>query len=91
MALDKNDLNEIKKIVDSSVEDSTESLARMVNSGFNSVQKEINGMKSEMNDRLKKLEIGQEDIKLRLDNVAYRFELQNLERRVILLEKKAKF
>jgi hypothetical protein len=41
--------------------------------------------------RLDKLEQGQEDIKLRLDNVAYRFELQELERRVTLLEKKARF
>lgn len=29
-----------------------------------------------------------EDIKLRLDNVAYRFELVNLEKRVDVLEKK---
>ena len=40
--------------------------------------------------RLGHLEQGQEDIKLRLDNVAYRFELQELTRRVTLLEKRAK-
>ena len=34
------------------------------------------------------LEHGQEDIKLKLDNVAYRFELVELQRRVALLEKR---
>ena len=35
--------------------------------------------------RLNTLEQGQEDIKLRLDNVAYRFELRDLEKTVKLL------
>ena len=76
----------------------TDDLARMVNSGFNTVQKDIQGMRQEMNCRLgnvenvvKKLENGQEDIKLRLDNVAYRFEFVELKRRVTLLERKAGF
>ena len=38
--------------------------------------------------KLSWLERGQEDIKLKLDNVAYRFELVELQRRVELLEKK---
>lgn len=37
---------------------------------------------------LKVLEDGQEQIKLRLDNVAYRFELEALQKRVEFLEKK---
>ena len=35
------------------------------------------------------LKTGQEEIKLRLDNVAYRFELIELQRRVQLLEQRA--
>jgi hypothetical protein len=35
------------------------------------------------------LEQGQEDIKLKLDNVAYRFEVKDLEKRVDRLESKA--
>lgn len=96
-----------------------DSLAIMVNKGFNEVKNDmgktrddIGEMKEEMNTRLDKLEKGhdemdnhldeanarlgkiergQEEIKLKLDNVAYRFELQELQRRVELLEKKAKF
>lgn len=77
-------------------------LAVMVKKGFDESKGEINGVKDEMRDemdgmrgemnaRFDNLERGQEDIKLRLDNVAYRFELQEIERRVVLLEKKAKF
>ncbi|MEK9180707.1 MAG: hypothetical protein AAB871_00550 [Patescibacteria group bacterium] len=36
-----------------------------------------------------KLEQGQEEIKLKLDNFAYRFELVELQRRVQLLEKRS--
>lgn len=38
--------------------------------------------------KFESLEKGQEDIKLRLDNVAYRFELVELQNRVEFLEKK---
>jgi len=37
------------------------------------------------------LEKGQEEIKLRLDNVAYCFELVELQKRVEILEKKISF
>ncbi len=37
---------------------------------------------------LNNLEQGQEEIKLKLDNVAYRFELVELQKRVEFLEKK---
>lgn len=40
-----------------------------------------------MDNRLAALENGQEEIKLRLTNVAYRFELEKLEKRVKALEK----
>jgi len=55
-------------------------LARMVADGF-----------AEMKERMDRLEIGQEDIKLRLDNAAWRFEFKALDKRVTVLEKKVKF
>ena len=45
--------------------------------------------REEMKADIGQLKEGQEQIKLRLDNVAYRFELVELQRRVKLLEKKA--
>ncbi len=54
-----------------------EDLARIVKNGFDDVYKKLRG-----------LEQGQEDIKLRLDNVAYRFEVQELKKRVEKLELK---
>lgn len=59
-------------------------------------QEETNGRltalehgQEETNGRLTALERGQEDIKLRLDNVAYRFEINDLDRRVKFLEHQA--
>ena len=63
-------------------------LAVMINGGFNATQKIINENQKENNRRFNLLESGQEDIKLRLDNVAYRFELIQLQSRVKRLEKK---
>ena len=42
-----------------------------------------------MDEQFAKLETGQEDIKLRLDQAAWRFEVQALEKRVKILEKHA--
>jgi len=92
MALEKNDFVQIEKIV----EKSTENLAVMINGGFNATQKIINENQKFNNQRFDQidkrfdtLESGHEDIKLRLDNVAYRFELIELQSRVKRLEKKA--
>ena len=54
------------------------------------VQKGFSGLADEMNNRFTVVENRLEKIELRLDNVAYRFEVQDLERRVTVLEKKAK-
>lgn len=51
-------------------------LAVMMKKGFDS-----------MDQQFARLEMGQEDIKLRLDQAAYRFELQALQKRVEVLEK----
>lgn len=52
-------------------------LAGMIKVGFDETQA-----------KFEVLERGQEDIKLRLDNVAYRFEIVALEKRVEVLEHK---
>lgn len=59
-------------------------LARMVNSGFTRVE---SGQKK-LESRMTTLEQGQEDIKLRLDNVGHKFEIKALEKRVKKLEEK---
>ena len=66
-------------------------LGRMVKKGFDHVDKRFDHVDKRFNDvdkrfdrvenRLVNLENGQEEIKLRLDQVAYRFELEDLEKR----------
>jgi hypothetical protein len=60
-------------------------LGAMVAKGFEHIDDEFGLVKN----RLESLEDGQEQIKLPLDNVAYRFELIDVQRRVTLLEKRA--
>lgn len=65
-------------------------LALMVKQGFDAVDKRFESVDERfesIDNRLENLEKGQEEIKLRLDNVAYRFELLELEQRVHYLEK----
>jgi len=62
-----------------------EDLAVMIKKGFDSVDERFNKVEKE----LKELRAGQDDIVLRLDNVAYRFELNELKQRVFVLEQKA--
>jgi hypothetical protein len=59
-------------------------LARMIKRGFDDVDRKF----AKVNTRLDNLERGQEDIKLKLDQVAYRFELNELEKRVQKVELK---
>jgi hypothetical protein len=63
-------------------------LAIMVKNGFDDLQGQINNGFSAVKTDTKELKEGQEEIKLRLDNVAYRFELVELQKRVDLLEKR---
>lgn len=68
-----------------------DALAGMVQRGFVSVEKRLDGVDERLDGidkRMDTLEHGQEDIKLRLDNVAYHFELKQLETRVSVLERK---
>ncbi|MBI4050439.1 MAG: hypothetical protein HY396_00465 [Candidatus Doudnabacteria bacterium] len=61
-----------------SVDKKIDNVAGMVKHGFDAVDK-----------KLQDLEIGQEDIKLRLDQAAWRFEVDALDKRVKVLEDKA--
>ncbi|MBM3205744.1 hypothetical protein FJZ41_02790 [Candidatus Shapirobacteria bacterium] len=74
---------------------SIDQLAQMVQRGFNETAvnmdrrfEHVDKRFDAVDKRLDKLEQGHEEIKLRLDNVAYRFELVELQRRVEILEKK---
>ncbi len=61
-------------------------LGKMIKDGFDGQDKKFAQAAGER----KGLKQGQEKIELRLSNVAYRFELQELQQRVIILEKKMK-
>ena len=64
-----------------------EDLALITAKGFDTMGKKFDNI----DIKIDKLEKGQEEIKLRLDNVAYRFELVELQKRVEKLEAKARF
>ena len=55
-----------------------------VDDGFNKVDKRFDGVEA----KLENLENGVEEIKLKLDQVAYRFEVQELDRRLKRVEAK---
>ncbi|MFH0792299.1 MAG: hypothetical protein V1905_03745 [bacterium] len=66
-------------------------LATMIANGFNEVSDNFKGNRQEHEKiftRLDNLEQGQEEIKLKLDQVAYRFEVEELNRRLRLVEMK---
>ena len=68
-----------------------EDLAVITKKGFDSVDKKFDAVDKsfkEVNENLKGLADGQERIELRLSNVAYRFEVVELEKRVEKLELK---
>jgi len=72
-------------------ETTTDDLAGMVKRGFDGVTREIGQVKQEVVKLREQNGREHEDIKLRLDNAAWRFELKALDGRVTFLEKKAKF
>lgn len=74
------------------VADGFNSVTLTTNSRFDKVEKRLQsleGSQNKMEKQLGSLEDGQEQIKLRLDNVPYRFELVELQKRVQFLEHKA--
>ncbi len=75
----------IKKV--NSLVATVDDLARSVKEDFDEVHGTIKAGFDKVDNLLTALENGQEEIKLRLTNVAYRFELEELEKRVKALEK----
>lgn len=61
-----------------------EKLAVMIKSGFDSVEARLLNIEN----RTSSLEIGQEDILMKLDNYAYKFEVNDLRKRVAKIEQK---
>lgn len=59
----------------------TDDLGQMINEGFSNMQ-------ANMDERFNQVENRLEHIELRLSNVAYRFELKELEARIKFLEEK---
>ncbi|MFH1612088.1 MAG: hypothetical protein ABH887_02370 [bacterium] len=68
-----------------------ELLGRMIKEGFDSADKKNDKRFNRVETRLDNLEKGQEEMRLKLDNAAYRFELEDLEKRVRKIELKIKF
>ncbi len=77
--------------MDKETKNEFQSLAHMIKKGFDHIDgqlEQVDGQLEQASKERKELEQGQEDIKLCLDNVAYKFELQELEERVKRLELK---
>ena len=77
--------NGLTKKVNSLVS-TVDDLARSVKEGFDEVHRTMDARFDKVDNRLTTLENGQEDIKLRLDNVAHRFELVEVQKRLKILE-----
>lgn len=65
-----------------------DSLAGMVKTGFDEIGDKLKNLRKQNAEEHKQNTREHEEIKMRLDNVAYRFELVELQKRVELLEKK---
>ena len=63
-------------------------LAQMVQKEFVASHNELSGLRNEIKKDIGDLKEGQERIELRLSNVAYRFEIIDLQSRVETLEEK---
>jgi len=81
------------KKADQKIDEKIDQLALAVKSGFDEVDKrfdENTKQHQQIFDRIDNLEQGHEEIKLRLDGVAYHFEVQELDRRLKRVEAKLK-
>ena len=63
-----------------------EDLAQTMNQSFGELEKNINRRFDQSEMKFKKLEDGQDQIIMKLSNVAYRFEVKELEARISVLE-----
>lgn len=88
-----------KKATLNTLATSIEELARITAKGFENTAKDIGGVKADVADLksdvhalksdVQVLQTDVSDIKLRLDNLAPKFEVRDLEKRVVRLEEKA--
>lgn len=85
------DLNDLAVMVAKGFENTaTKDDFKRLENRMDGMENRMDGMDKRMGSMeksMKNLETGQEDIKLKLDNYAYRFELVELQRRVEILEK----
>lgn len=81
-------MKKAKKLTISNLKVTIDDLAVMVKQGFDHLQSHVDGRFEKVGRELAELKSGQESIVLRLSNVAYRFELVDLEKRVDRLEHK---
>lgn len=81
-----------KQDVHREVREGVEELARIVATGFKQTTQDHLGLKQEMGvikESVQRLELGQENLKLRVDSLAPRFEMVEIDRRVKRLEDRA--
>lgn len=86
----KQDLKDLEGRIQQGFNRTIEDLSRMIKAGFDQVTGQFGHVDNEfagVRKELGQLQIDVSDIKLRLDQAAYRFELVELERRVDVLEK----
>ena len=67
----------------------TDDLAMMIGKGFEHVDKRLDSLEQEHKEMKRENALEHDEIKTRLDNVAYRFELVELQKRVEILERRA--
>jgi archaellum component FlaC len=82
---------EIKEAVKEGIVEAFEPFATAIKQDFDVIDTKLDKIDKKIvsiDSRLENLEMGVEDIKLRLDQVAYRFEVQDLDRRLKLIEGK---
>lgn len=63
-------------------------LAAMIKGEFDNMGEKIEKIKSEMSDGFKKLEQDHEKLELRMSNVAYRFEVDDLKNQLNILRQR---
>ncbi|MFH1232600.1 MAG: hypothetical protein V1651_01895 [Patescibacteria group bacterium] len=87
------DNNEVLlKKIEEKMDEKIEEFAIIVNSGFDGVNERFDRVENRLDrveNRLDNIEQSNEEIKLKLGNVAYRFEIKEIEGRVEVLEKKS--
>jgi len=79
-------VGELKNYTDQSINKAVGELKSYADQRSEEILQAISQFSTEVDQRLINLEDGQEAIKLMLDNVPYRFELADLDKRVKLLE-----